>query len=635
MCGINGLFLRSGEPVSEPLLQSMTDAMSHRGPDAGNIFVQQNIGLGHRRLKILDLSDAANQPFWNPQKTIGLIYNGEIYNFRELKLELENAGYRFQTTSDTEVLLYAYQHYGEDCFRRLNGIFAFAVLDLRGSQPLLLLVRDRFGIKPLFYAFQDGNLAFASELKPLMQVPWISRDIDSQTLYYFLKFSHVPHPLSIFKDISQVPPGHWLRVEEGKFERHCFWNISEMIPDGSTAELPKTEGDWLAELDEKLTRVVHRQMVSDVPLGCFLSGGIDSSLLTAASVAGNPGKVKTFSIGYQEEEFDETRYAKVVADALGTDHNEYIVSASDFFNLIPDLPQYFDQPFADPTNLPTLLLCKNAREKVTVALSGDGGDELFFGYIYHQILLHLEGYLRVPTGLRRRVVSVLRNVLYPLLSRMGLRGQRITKFLDILQFSSQSECFQYFVGTIGPMRLDRIANLLQDKPSKQCPMFDSIAEEVKGVEWAEQINQVFLRTFLVDTVLQKTDRAGMAFGLELRVPFLDNEMAEFSQQVPFSYKYQNGTKKYILRKLLSKKLPESIAKRKKQGFSIPMREWLRGDLKYLLDDFLGRERLQIEGFFDAQAVGKLVRQHLDKRANHSHLLWSLIMFQLWKEHYQI
>ncbi len=633
MCGISGLVLTPGEVVRPSVLEAMAISLAHRGPDAEGIFHRGHIGLVHRRLKILDLSDAANQPFWNEAQDTAIVYNGEIYNFRELRRELELDGYTFRTTGDTEVLLNAYHRWGAEAFRRLNGIFAFAVLDLRVGSPIIYLVRDRFGTKPLFYSYQNRRLAFASELKPLMQVDWISREIDPQTLYYFLKFSHVPHPLSIFKHIVQLPPGRYLRLQDDGVSEHTFWSASELIHRNGSGN-GKSEAEWLDDLETTLDGAVRRQLISDVPVGCFLSGGIDSSLLTLAS-ARNGGKVKTFSIGYQEAEFDETRYAQQVATSLGTEHHEYIVSAKDLTDLIPELPKYYDQPLADPTVLPTLLLCKNAREKVTVALAGDGGDELFFGYTAEQILLKLEPLLHFPTGIRRNMLSATRSILQPVLSRVGLRGQQISKLLDILQFSTRAECFQYFIGTFGPMRLDRIANLVKDKPSTVCTMYESIADELKDVSWPEQIAQVFVRTFLVDTVLAKSDRAGMAFGLELRVPFLDDEMAAFSETLPFEYKYRKGAKKYLLRRLTAKCLPNSIANRKKQGFSIPIRDWMRNDLKWLVDEYLNQERLRAEGLFDPVQVCRIVDEYMNHRANHYHLIWSLIMFQLWKEHYRV
>ncbi len=630
MCGISGVGVRAGEAAGEELVGRMAAHMRHRGPDAQGSFASGPVGLSHRRLKIIDLSDAANQPMLNEDGRLAIVFNGEIYNFEELRLELEAAGHTFRTRSDTEVILHAFEQWGESAFRRLNGIFAFGLCDLRSSRPVLYLVRDRFGTKPLFYALRDRRVAFASELKPLLEVPWVPREVDRRMLFYFLKFSHVPAPWSILEGVRQVRPGTWLRVQEGDVREGVYWDAIE-IARAAPAE-GRPEGEWLDELESLLQRVVRRQTISDVPVGVLLSGGIDSSLLTMACASLNGSKVKTFSIGYRESEFDETPYAREVARAFGTDHHELIVGPRDFLDLIPQVPIYFDQPFADPTLLPTLLLARFARQEVTVALGGDGGDELFFGYTYQEALHRLRRVLSWPSASRRAMMSaadlLLDGVSWVVRSNAL---QRARKAAQILQFRDEAELFSYFIGTIGPLRLDRLADLVVDRPDLSDPLYAGLLTELHGLEWDRKIDQVFLRTFLPDTVLAKTDRAGMAFGLEARVPFLDDEMVAFAARVPFALKYRDGTKKYLLRQLLGRKLPGPISARSKQGFSIPIRDWLRGELTYLLRDHLDEGRLRREGYFSPRAVRGLVDEHLARRANHSHLLWSLISFQMWKE----
>lgn len=654
MCGIGGVVLREGEMASPELLGRMAAKLAHRGPDAQGVFVHRNLGAAHRRLKIIDLSPAADQPIFNEDGKIGVVFNGEIYNFRELREELERQGHRFGTRSDTEVIVHAYEEWGSEAFRRLNGIFAIGLWDLRGGAPVLYLARDRAGAKPLFLSARDGRLAFASELKPLLECSWIRREVDQGALYWFLKHSHYPHPLSVLREVRQLEPGAWLRFEGGETIEKRFWDPLELSAEAAgnpRDQETRPEAAWLNELEQVLSRCVSRQLVSDVPLGCFLSGGIDSSLLVMAAQrarreTGKP-PLKTFSIGYREKPFDETGYARSVARAFGTEHRELVARPSDLHELIPDIPLYFDQPLADPTLLSTLLLCRFARQEVTVSLSGDGGDELFFGYEFQKLLLRLRPLLRAPARPRAGAFRVLEQLLDwisgPFAAGFsgGARLQQLAKLASILQFRDEEQLFQYFVGTVGPLRMDRLAGLMADPSGMSDSPYRRMREELRGLSWRERIIQLFFRNFLPDTVLAKTDRASMAYGLEARVPWLDNEMMEFSARLPFQYKLRAGTQKYLLRELLRKTMsdvdtPEAsglISGRRKQGFSIPLREWLRGDLKYLLDEYLSVPRLRREGLFAPGPVHELVRAHLERRANHSHLLWSLVSFQLWKERY--
>lgn len=648
MCGISGLFLREGERVDETQLRSMAHEMRRRGPDAEGLFIEGPVGLAHRRLKIIDLSEAGNQPMFNEDGRVGIVFNGEIYNFKGLRVELESRGHRFKSKTDTEVIIHAFEEWGESAFEKLNGMFAFALWDGRGSHPVLYLVRDHFGIKPLFYANLKGRLAFASELKPLMQLPWVGKSINKETVLAFLKFSHVPTPSSIFEEVKQLQPGHFLRIDGGELTSRCYWDYKKMISSGRKIKTPRrdqtTEKDLLLRLDHVLQDCVDRQSVSDVPLGCFLSGGIDSSLLTAASVAGlaragSGSKLMTFSIGYKEAEFDEAPFARQIADGFGTEHYEFIASPQDFFDVIPDVPTYFDQPFADPTLLSSLLLAREARKKVTVALSGDGGDELFFGYPHEKALLSLAHLQWIPHSAREVVFEAAGATLQAVMRGPWKRmGQQARKLSEMLQFESQAELFQYFIGTLGPMRMDRLARLIEGGETLKQDYFGPLMKQLAELPAWQRIAQVFIRTFLVDTVLAKTDRTGMAFGLEARVPFLDDRMIELSHEVPFDLQMKKGQSKYLLRKLLEKKLEEkgistSLSRRGKQGFSIPLREWLRGDLKYLLDEYLNVPRLSREGLFNAKEVNSLVKQHVNDVSNHSHLLWSLVSFQMWKEQY--
>jgi asparagine synthase (glutamine-hydrolysing) len=635
MCGITGVVQRKGERVSPEDLQRMTDLMTHRGPDAAGTFIKDEIGLGHRRLKIIDLSDSANQPMWTADGNLGIVFNGEIYNFPELKSELEKKGYKFRTRSDTEVILYAFQEWQEDAFIRLNGMFAFCLVDLKDNATYL--VRDRFGIKPLFYSFQSGRLAFASEVKPLFSLPWISHAVSEEALLSFIKHSHISSPKSIFKDIQQVLPGHFLKLHRENLSDVMYW---DPISISRTQKDNRSEDEWIGELERVLKKVVSRQLISDVPLGCFLSGGVDSSLLVAAYTSlGKREPMQTFSIGYAEKEFDETLYARLVAKRFQTQHHEIIVQPSDFFKLIPEIPQYFDQPFADPTLLSSLLLSKYTKNNVTVAFSGDGGDELFFGYSQQRAMRYLNSLKFVPYKLREvgleAVAHAMNMIHVPKLKRVAQQGKKLS---EILQFRSEAEFFEYWVGTIGPMRMDRLEDFFVKPMESNSGIYPGLLNDYKDLPLDEKITQIYLRTFMLDTVLAKTDRAGMAYGLESRVPFLDNEMAELSGRIPMEHKAGPRSSKILLRKLLAKKLKDrglehSIAFRKKQGFSIPMREWLRGELKYLLDEYLSESKIKRDGIFKYSKIKNLIDEHQADHANHSHLLWSFISFQMWKEHY--
>lgn len=643
MCGISGIFLRPGEEAQEKDLKRMAQAMSRRGPDAEGVFVSGAVGLAHRRLKIIDLSDKANQPMLNEARTIGLAFNGEIYNFRALRSELEKLGALFRTRSDTEVILRAYEHWGVECLERLSGMFALAIWDGKDPEsPKLLLARDRFGIKPLFYAENNGCFAFASELKPLMELSWLPKRVDPESVSLLLTFSHVPTPRSILEGVFQLRPGHWLRIEKGEATEGSF---IEGRPKSGASAGERSEEEWLRLLDERISQAVDRQRVSDVPVGCFLSGGIDSSLIAIAySELGDRG-IETFSVGYAVNDFDETPFARTVAQAVGTQHHELFLRAQDMVGLIPEVPIFFDQPLGDPSLLSTLLLARMARSRVSVALSGDGGDELFFGYPHQRILLGLKS---LGTWVPRRGIRQAERVMETL-QMLGLRSPnlgRLRKACEVFQFADPAEAYESWIGVIGPLRRERIFRLLSAPlPHRQEePWLAPLLASLSHLPEEERISEVFQRTFLLDTVLAKTDRATMAYGLEGRVPLLDDRVAQFSSELPFELKLRGGqiattsSGKYLLRRLLAKKLkargvgPE-LSLRPKKGFSIPLGSWLKTDLKYLLDEYLNPARLKREGFFESAEVKLCIDEHLSGSVDRSHLLWTLLSFQLWRERY--
>lgn len=632
MCGIAGVISNESQSISSQLLEDMASALQSRGPDASGTWIRNQVGLTHRRLRVLDVDTRADQPFVSADEKLCVVYNGEIYNFKDLRVELEKLGKTFRTQSDTEVLLYAYEQWGVDAFLKLNGMFAFAIADFRNPQgPEIYLVRDRYGIKPLFYSETSQGIVFGSEVKPFLFVPWIKREIDPQTLFWYLKFSHIPHPQSIFKSISQVEPGQWLSIKLGRVQKNFYWKWKF-----HENHSPSFEGDefWIEKCSDVFSRCVGRQMISDVPVGCFISGGIDSSLLLSRAVEVNP-KIETFTLSYSEKEFDETPFAGLVAKHFNVPFHSIQMSHQDLLSYAARLPDFLDQPFADPTFLPTALLCEKAKSKVTVALSGDGGDELFFGYHYQVVLRWLYPLLWVPVDLKNKILIKLRAFLYRQNPQKFPYLSKIIKAIDVLQFSDEAELFQNFIGSFGPVTMSSlhslfskdVRNQIKTKPS----WFDRYLDKLENVDINQKIESIFLQTFLVDTVLTKSDRSGMSHGLEVRVPFLDHELLEFSQTLPFRMKYRLGRTKWILRKLLAKSLPSEITQRPKQGFSIPMRDWMKGPLDPLLKTYLSRERIQQQGWFDFVYIHKLLLEHQSGMINHSHLLWSLLVFQIWNE----
>lgn len=632
MCGINGFYSQSRSP--EAILDSlrrMNAKLAHRGPDAGAEFMHDNFGLGHRRLSILDLRPQANQPMFSQDNRYSLVFNGEIYNFQDLKEALMAKGHSFKTTSDTEVLLAACSEWEEEAFAKLNGIFSFAFHDR--LKKTIYLVRDRFGIKPLFYSYQDGELGLSSSLAAILELPFVARNLQEDNLFHYLKHGHVPWPHTLVKGVFQLPPRSFalLNTQNGELKIKEYIGLKHK----NVLQITNWEEALLAT-DTALKNSVKRQLIADVPVGIFLSGGVDSSLITAAFKEVSGQKINSYCISYAEKEFDEGQHALQVAQHFGTNHHTITVAPDQIFNLIPTLPDFFDQPFSDPTLLSTMILCREARKDITVALGGDGGDELFFGYTYQPMLLKILPLLRLPYGLRKNLAKMFKGILNSqfYLSRHP-RIQQAKKFLDIMTFENIEELYMYFIGTIGPLPMEQIKRLLKNPPQDHTSIYRGYLKNHQDLSNFESVEQLFIDTFLVDTVNQKSDRASMAFGLELRVPFLDDEMVALSHKIPTHFKYYKGVKKHLLRELLQQKIPGHLAHRPKQGFSIPMRDWLRKDLVYLLKDYLSEERLAKDPYLSSTEVNSLVNQHLSGKFNHSHLLWSLIVLQLWRERFQL
>lgn len=621
MCGICG-FLNK-KILSSEVLEKMNDVLAHRGPDDKGIYINQisygsdniQVGLGNRRLSIIDLTEHGHQPMRNESGDIWIVFNGEVYNFHELKKELEGKGHKFKGMSDTEVILHSYEQWGEDCLRKFNGMFAFAIWDEKKKQ--IFIARDRVGIKPLYYYFKDGNFAFASELKSIMQYPLFEKELSKKSLYYYLLFQYVPTPYSIFENTWKLPPGHYLVLKENKnIEIKKYWDILEE----RKAIRKNSVQEYTEEFEDLLKSSIKYRLISDVPVGAFLSGGTDSSLVVAL-MSKLTDKVKTFTIGFDKKKYNEAPYAKKVADYLGTKQHELYVKEEDIFSLIGELPKYYDEPFADSSSLPTYLVSKLAREKgVKVVLSGDGGDELFCGYNRYIWMNRMQNFLLLPLGIREKVAPVLGRFPY-------LKLRRISQ---ILQYKDPLQMYLGIVDMWSPEELEKL--LGGNYSYKELP-FSQVYKRVNDLPLIERLQILDFHTYLPEDILTKVDRASMAVSLEVRVPLLDHRIAEFAYSLPLDLRYRRGIRKYLLKKVLYKYLPAKFFRRPKQGFGIPLDEWLRGGVKPYIDEYLNAGRIKKEGLFNSEFVEELIKKHLSGKYNYQYPIWTLLQFQLWKEKY--
>jgi asparagine synthase (glutamine-hydrolysing) len=637
MCGICGyLRLRNGAAVDPAVVYAMCRVMSHRGPDDEGVYIDANAGLGMRRLAVIDLRTGA-QPMHNEDRTVWIVYNGETYNFQDLRRELEARGHRFRSRSDTEVILHGYEEWGEEVVRRLRGMFAFAIWDARRRR--LLLARDRLGIKPLHIGVTDDFLVFGSEIKCLLCFPGIERRLDPAALSAYLTFNHVPAPMTIYRGIRKVLPGHLLVCDRDGVRDRAYWDVT-FEPD------PKIS---MAEAEERLLQLleeaVRLRLVSDVPLGVLLSGGVDSSAVTALATRALGRPVKTFSVGFEEQSFNELEAARTVARLYETEHHEDILRP-DAVGLLHDLVRYFDEPFADSSALPTFLVSKMARRDVTVALTGDGGDEVFAGYLTYAGDWAAEHYRRLPAVLRRGVIE-------PLVRRLPVSDAK--QSLDYM-------AKRFVAGAhLPPLERHHSWRVICTEEVKRrlCPDLltagdDPIAllrahyerrdgADASGIpfgcqrhperDFISRLQYVDLKTSLPDDMLVKVDRMSMANSLEARVPLLDHHLVEFAATLPSRFKLRGLRKKVILKRALRGLLPPEILRRKKHGFSVPMAAWLRGELREVAGDLLSGAEVGAAGLFDPAAVNALLEEHLAGRCDWSRNLWGLLVFAVWHREY--
>jgi len=597
--------------------------MAHRGPDSEGLMVSNGVALGMRRLAIIDLV-TGEQPTFNEDKSVAVILNGEIYNYRELRHDLEKRGHSFCSQSDTEVLPHLYEEYADEMVQHLNGMFAFALWDSRRRR--LLVARDRFGEKPLYWAVFENTLLFASEPKVLLAHPAVKSSLNLQALRQYLSFDYVPAPLTIYQGINKLPAAHTLTLEDGKIETRSYWCLSY-----ETKQPAPTETEAAEHLRELLADSVRMRLVSDVPLGVLLSGGVDSSTIAALAVRASSEAVRTFSISFAESSFDESWYARAVAKFLGTDHHEERLSANLAANLVGEIGSWMDEPFSDPSLVPTYLLSRFTRKHVTVALGGDGGDELFAGYPMYRGHRWAENYSKVPRVVRARVIEPLIGLL-PVKTKNLSFDYKATRFVAGTKYDRVARHHIWF-GSFNPAEQEELltAEVLRNSDGDIYRQARLMLNECDSSDVVEQMQSLDTRLYLAEDILTKVDRASMAVSLEVRAPFLDPRVAEFAASLPANYKLSGRKTKYILKRAIEDFLPPFVTRRGKKGFGVPVAEWLKGKLRPLARDLLSPDRVRKAGVFNPDYVTKLQDEHERGVANHRKLLWTLLMFELWHE----
>jgi asparagine synthase (glutamine-hydrolysing) len=620
MCGIVGIVRNDGKPVDEQLLSRMNDAIRHRGPDDDGFYVNGSAGLAMRRLAIIDLKSGA-QPIHNQDRSSWIVFNGEIYNYLELREKLEKLGHTFYTNSDTEAIVHAYDQYGTDCPKQLRGMFAFAIWNERTQE--LFLARDRVGKKPLLYAHVNGNLIFGSEFSALLLHPDISRDIQPEALDYYLSFMCIPAPLTAYRAIRKLEPGHWLRWRKGQIELQRYWQ-----PD-FTKKLDISEEEAGERTVEILRDAVRVRLMSEVPLGAFLSGGIDSSAVVALMSQESSEPVKTFSIGFDEQDFSEIHHARRIAQHVGADHHEFIVRP-DALEVLPTLVEHYGEPYADSSAVPTYYVAKETRKHVTVALNGDGGDESFAGYKRYLAMGLSEKYRRVPSFLRESVIKQTVNRI----PTSPLKGSRVKSAKRLLDAVSLPRVDRY----------TRWVSVFNEETKK--PLYsDFFREQTRAAdatgllgEWFKRANGIGIldamlltdqMTYLPNDLLVKVDIAAMAVSLEARSPFLDHHVIEFAASLPQNLKLRGLTTKYVLKKALRKLLPNENLNRSKMGFGVPVGHWFRGKMQPFLREVILSEKASRRGLFKPEGVRQLIELHSHGERDYSQQLWTLLMLELW------
>ena len=606
--------------VEAATIHRMCQSIVHRGPDDEGIFVKEGAGLGVRRLSVIDLT-GGHQPVFNEDKTICVVYNGEIYNFPELRLELEGRGHRFYTLTDTEVIVHLYEDMGRDCVQKLRGMFAFAIYDTRNRR--LLLARDRLGIKPLHYAFADGRLLFGSEIKSILAVAPELATIDPRALWQYMYLGYIPDPATAFLPIQKLPPGHVLEFERGKVSIHKYWDL----PEYSTHQ-PRSEEECLQELEQQLAEAVRIRLIADVPLGALLSGGTDSSTVVALMARAGSRPVKTFSIGFRHADFNEAPYARLVAERFGTEHHELILEPN-VVETVEALTRSLEEPFGDSSMLPTYYISRLARQHVTVALSGDGGDEAFAGYERYQIHLQRRNFRWIPEW----AGDFYRKRIHPRLPS-SVPGRN-------LAYSVSLPWAERYLEGVSLQAFDREKALLSDDfratalgDADPMSALRRYLDEAPARDPLSRVLYLDTKTYLPGDILTKVDRMSMLTSLEVRVPILDHLFLEWVTGLPLEWKMRGGKQKYIFAKLAERVgVPKEVLDRPKQGFALPLRHWMRNELKDLIMSVLLDSSTSQRGYFNPQGVRRLLNEHFQGRRDHSARIWRFLMFELWHRNF--
>lgn len=601
--------------------------MEHRGPDDWGYYLNDKIALGSCRLSIIDL-ESGKQPISNEDQTLWIVFNGEIYNYRELRTYLKKRGHSFNTQSDTEVILHLYEEYGLNCLQHLDGIFAFAIWNSKNRE--LFIARDRMGVKPLYYALRSGCLIFGSEMKVILSHPSVEADIDLISLNEYLSYEYVPTPRTIIRDVFRLEPGHYLRFTSKGIENKKYWNISF---NRSESRPPVNWSDYASGLNETLRNCVKKELVSDVPVGVLLSGGIDSSTIAAFMVEEYPGTVESFTIGFQEDSFDESSYARRVAQYLGTKHNELILTSNMAVEIVQRITDFLDEPFADSSIIPTYLLSKFARSKVKVVLGGDGCDELLAGYptlVAHRLIEYYERL--VPWTVRAQISPRLMNMVSVSFDNISVdfRLRRFFGGRGVPLIARNHRWLGSFIDEEKSLLLqDWIKPVLRDTYHTAY----ALAQECDAHLPLNQILYDDMKMYLEGNILYKVDRASMAASQEVRVPYLNRDAVSYITGLPLDLKLHRLNGKYLLKKSMRNKLPREIINRPKKGFNMPVAHWLASDLNELLMDMLSEDFLNRQGFYNYGYVNKLIKDHLSRRKDNRKLLWTLLIFQLWYAKY--
>jgi asparagine synthase (glutamine-hydrolysing) len=628
MCGIVGFInTERGQPASEQIARAMAAAIIHRGPDDEGFYFHQRVALGMRRLSIIDLA-GGHQPIANEDGSVHVVFNGEIYNFHELRARLIARGHRLRTASDTEVIVHLYEDYGDELVQYLNGMFAFALWDERRER--LLIARDRMGEKPLYWTQTADAFIFASELKSLLTHPSIERKLNLSALRKYLFYECVPAPHSMIAGVGKLPPAHRLILENGNVRTERYWQL-----DYNVEKTRLSEAGAVEELRQRLREAVRLRLVADVPLGVLLSGGIDSSAIAALACEAAQGRVRTFSIAFDEKSFDESSYARTVARRLGTEHFEQRFTEREMLDLVPEIPRLLDEPLGDGSLIPTFLVSRFTRQHVTVALGGDGGDELFAGYPTYVAHRVAGWYRALPSFIRRGVIE-------PTVAALPVSTENLSFDFRAKRFVRGAALpdgtrHQSWMGSFDEAEQHALLNPEVIAAHPDADVFNEVRayDHRNGIDLIERMMTLDAQHYLSECVLVKVDRASMAASLETRAPFLDHTLIEFLTRLPVELKLRRLTTKYILKEAMRGKLPDEVIDRPKKGFGMPVAKWTRGELRPLVREMFAPDRLKRRGLFNSAYVERILAQHESGAADHRKLIWTLLMFEMWAEKNQL